>query len=216
MKAIVLTYDKYSIFADHMISAYQELWPENPFTFRVPFQDQKIKSSYEQKYREKVQLIRSSEDIVETVETLLGDLGDDDWIFWCMDDRYPISLQTGEIEKIYHWIKTIDDRNTSAVMFLNSRKGQKPENLHYTNHTIYDSNKNKYRRRKNYTMIWMHQFMRVKVMRNLFSHFPKNLKSAKEMDYIMFKQQLPENQRLFVINKILAYLEKVLVVEKLL
>ena len=198
MNAIVLTYDKYNVFSDHMISSYQELWPENPFTFRIPFQDQNIRSTYEQKFGDKVQLIKSSKDIVRTVEILLSDLNDDDWIYWCMDDRYPISLDTSEIEKIYKWIKTIDDMNISAIMFLNSRKGQKPENLHYAKHVIYDNSKNKYRRRKNYTMIWMHQFMRVKVMRSLFSHFPKNLKSAKEMDYIMFKLQVPYNHKLFV------------------
>ncbi len=42
MKAIVLTFDKYMIFTDHMILTYQKLWPNNPFIFKIPYQDRNL------------------------------------------------------------------------------------------------------------------------------------------------------------------------------
>ncbi len=200
MNAIVLTYDKYKIFAQHMLQAYQNLWPDNPFIFRVPYQEKDCYTDYKDKFGEKVNLIKSPSSIASTMKSLLAGLDDDEWVYWCMDDRYPITLQTDEINNIYKWVTTIEDPEISAVMFLNSRKGQKPENLYYGKFSIKDSNENIYRRRKNYTMIWMHQFMRVKVIRHLFNHFPEDLKSAKEMDYIMFKLSLPDTQKLYVLN----------------
>lgn len=199
MKAIVLTYDKYQVFTEHMIDAYQKVWPDNPFTFRLPFQ--LLGEYYRNKYQDKVELIKSESDIVSTMNTLLNGLDENEWIYWCMDDRYPIFIDTKAVNQIYQWVKTIQDTSISAILFLNSRKGQKPQNLHYFNKKLVDTTTNKYRQRKNYTMIWMHQFMRVKVMRHLFSHFPTNLKSAKEMDYIMFKLQLPQDHKLYVLNK---------------
>lgn len=201
MQAIVLTFDRYKVFSDHMIQAYEKLWPDNPFIFRIPYQDQKIRSEYEKKYGNKVKLIESSSNLIKTVKTLLADFNDDDWIYWCMDDRYPISLESQRLNLLYKWIKTIDDTDISAIMFLNSRKGQLPQNLYYNKNQVRDPQNNKYRRRKNYTMIWMHQFMRAKVMKSLFNNFPEDLAPAKEMDYIMFKLQLPENQQLYVLNK---------------
>ena len=200
MKAIVLTYDKYKVFAQHMIRAYQNLWPNNPFIFRIPYQEEECYLDYQSKFEDKVELIKSSSSIASTMKSLLADLDDEEWVYWCMDDRYPIELQSNEIDNIHKWVTTIDDPEISAIMFLNSLKGQKPENLYYGKFSIKDSFNNSYRRRKNYTMIWMHQFMRVKVIRCLFNNFPEDLNSAKEMDYIMFKLSLPENQKLYVLN----------------
>src|SRR5437667_12696620 len=39
MKAIVLTCDRYRAVTEHMILQYEKLWPDHPFTFRIPFQE---------------------------------------------------------------------------------------------------------------------------------------------------------------------------------
>jgi hypothetical protein len=47
---------------------------------------------------------------------------------------------------------------------------------------IFDVFGNVYLRRRNYEQIWLHQFLRVKVIRNLFQNFPDGITSAKLMD----------------------------------
>ena len=91
MKAIVLTHDKNRSVTHHMIARYLHKWPDNPFVFRVPFQELEEQSS------PKVEFIKTPKSIKKTVLGLLEDLEEDEWIYWCIDDKYPEQLN---IEKI--------------------------------------------------------------------------------------------------------------------
>jgi hypothetical protein len=204
MKALVLTYDKYMVFADHMITRYMNLWPDNPFVFKIPYQHDEVKEHYEKKYNRKVEMIKSPQGIVETIETLLDGMLNEEWMFWCMDDRYPIALNVPVVKELFSYIKNNDHLNIDALMYINSPWGRLPENLFYKKYSIKINKKLKLQRRKGYRMIWIHQFMKVKVLRTLFANFPHNMKAAKEMDYILFQLKLPQNQRLYALDHNIA------------
>lgn len=204
MKALVLTFDKYRPFAEHMMICYEELWPNNPFTFRVPYQSEEVREYFEKKFDDKVEMIKSPSGIVDTMYALSDGLDDNEWVYWCMDDRYPIKLDVEEVEKCYRFIGSEDGQAISGLMFCNSPRLWMPENSCWIKYKIKSAEKQNFYRRKRYTMIWNHQFLRVKVVRTFFGLFPKDMKQAKEMDYIKDKASLPEDQRLYVLDHNIA------------
>ena len=204
MKALVLTFDKYKPFASHMIMCYEQLWPNHPFTFRVPYQNEEVKDFFEQTYGSKVEMIKSPSGIVDTMFALSDDLDENEWVYWCMDDRYPIKMDINEVEKCYSYIGSGYSKTIDGLMFCNNPKIWLPENTYWKKWKIKTDERQTYYRRKNYTMIWNHQFLRVKVVRTFFGLFPRVMKQAKEMDYIKEKAILPDNQHLYVLNHNIA------------
>ena len=200
MKALVLTFDRYKPFAEHMIMCYEQLWPNNPFTFRVPYQSEDVKRYFEEKYGGKVEMIKSPSGIVDTMFALSDDLDENEWVYWCMDDRYPMTLNVTEVEKCLNFIESESGQNISGLMFCNSPRMWMPKNSYWHNYKIRTQEHQTYYRRKNYTMIWNHQFLRVKVVRTFFNLFPRVMKQAKEMDYIKDKAVLPDDQRLYMLD----------------
>jgi len=93
MKAIVLTCDRYRAVTEHMILKYKELWPDHPFVFRIPYQELGGRATASSEY------VKTPPDIRETVLQLIADLDDDDWIYWCVDDKYPIQFVLGKINQ---------------------------------------------------------------------------------------------------------------------
>ena len=204
MKALVLTFDKYRPFAEHMIMCYEELWPNNPFTFRVPYQSEEVKDYFEKTFGSKVEMIKSPSGIVDTMFALSDDLDENEWVYWCMDDRYPMKLDVPEVEKCKRFIESENSKDMSGLMFCNSPRIWMPENCFWRAFKIKTNGHQTYYRRKKYTMIWNHQFLRVKVVRTFFNLFPRVMKQAKEMDYIKDKAILPDDQRLYVLDHNIA------------
>lgn len=198
MKALVLTFDKYRPFTEHMIMCYEQLWPNHPFTFRVPYQSDEVKDYYEDKFGDKVEMIKSPSGIVDTMFALSDDLDENEWVYWCMDDRYPMKLDVAEVEKCYQY--AVEHDNIDGLMFCNNKRIWMPENIYWHKFKIKTDSRQTYYRRKNYTMIWNHQFLRVKVVRTFFGLFPRVMKQAKEMDYIKDRAVLPDNHRLYVLD----------------
>jgi hypothetical protein len=202
MKAIVLTYDKYRALTEHMIFKYQQLWPDHPFCFRIPYQYFKGENT------PKCEYINCPVDIKGTVLTLLQDLDDDEWIYWCIDDKYPISLDLSRIEVVINWVINSSPAQCSGVLFCRIRdvlngKALK-QNWMGKNVSLKDPFGNTYLLRKNYEQIWVHQFLRVKVIRHLFEELPDTIENAKVMDSLKYKVSLPESHYLFVTRENLA------------
>lgn len=204
MKALVLTFDKYRFFAAHMIMCYEQLWPNHPFLFRVPYQNEEVKFFFENQFGQKVEMIKSPSGIVDTMFALSDDLEDDEWVYWCMDDRYPMKINVEEVEKCRRFIESDEGNKIAGLMFCNNPRIWMPENCYWRRYKIKTAERQKYYRRKNYTMIWNHQFLRVSVVRTFFGLFPRVMKQAKEMDYIKDKAVLPDNQRLYMLDHNIA------------
>ena len=203
MKALVLTFDKYKPFADHMIMCYEQLWPNNPFTFRVPYQSEEVKLYFEEKFGNKVEMIKSPSGIVDTMFALSDDLDENEWVYWCMDDRFPIKMDTSELEKMYQWICSSQSDNITSLMFISAPRCWTPNRCFGRKYQI-KTDSQRYVRRKDFMMIWNHQFMRVGFCRFFFNHFPRDMKSAKQMDYIRDTIILPDDYKLYMLDHNIA------------
>lgn len=199
MKAIVLTYDKYHPLTKHMILKYQELWPSNPFTFRVPYQ--KYPKHIKERFGDKVELIESPKGIKQTVLKLIKDLPDNEWVYWCIDDKYLINIKNEEANRFYKMVLSLNDPKICGISFARSRKFLKTAHLRGLNKNLSQKGKDIFLERKDYQQIWLHQFLRVKVLKHLFNQFPNENFIAKEMDYFKDNLKLPNNQKLLVSEK---------------
>lgn len=199
MKAIVLTYDNNHSFTDHMIRKYNKLWPNHPFVFRIPYQNypEKLKN----KHGNNIELIPSKSPIKDTVLTLLNDLNDEEWIYWCIDDKYPVNVDSYKLNYIYNQIQSSNLSDISGLMFSFKRKIKRKENSYPNTYTTDISPGYNFLRRKNYSMIWIHQFLKVKVIKHLFQNLPDDIKAAKEMDSLIENINLPNEHILLALNK---------------
>jgi len=65
------------------------LWPDCRFQFRIPFTDRDPRAIFR---AQNVEFISTPPDIRSTVKSLLCDLPEHEFVFWCIDDRYPIEI----------------------------------------------------------------------------------------------------------------------------
>ena len=89
MKGVVLSFDPHLEIANLLVETYNRLWPDCRFQFRIPFTDRNPSSIFR---AQNVEFISTSPDIRSTVESLLCDLPEHEFVFWCIDDRYPIEI----------------------------------------------------------------------------------------------------------------------------
>lgn len=214
MKAIVLTCDKYLFLADHMIDSYQRHWSTNPFTFRVPYGEE-YPQFLKKKYGEKVKLIQTDSAkviypiqtaegtktvslIKPTVLTLLEDIPDEEWVYWCLDDRYLIKIKEIEVMKLYYWIKEIKNVATSSIQFCRVLGAAEDINV---NNKIVNPNGQLFIERENYRLLFRHQFFRAKVLRTIFESFPNQPFLPKEMDKFKLQVKKPKDQKLYISEK---------------
>jgi len=191
IKAIVLTYDKYRSFTDHMILCYEKLWPNHPFTFHVPYQY--LRSTIQSS---KVKYYQSPPDIKGTINTLLHDIDDEEMVYWCIDDKYPIKLNVRLLEKIHQYLLVDIKEDICGLLFCRCRGMLKKTNL--TEKIIIDNKGQVWLERKNLKQIWIHQYLKVKVLRYLFNSFPEQINNPRTMDNTSNKVKKPSQYRLFV------------------
>ena len=190
IKAIVLTYDRYRAITQHLIVQYERLWPDHPFVFHIPYQELGGVDSKRIKY------LTSPADIKATVLHLLADIDDEEWIYWCVDDKYPIQLVTDKIASlISHAMRSPE---VSGLLFCRCRVTLSNPKLALYPRKIKNPFGDVYFERKAWFQIWIHQLLRAKVLRYLFTHLPDHIPSAKAMDEP--KNDVPKlaEHRLFV------------------
>jgi hypothetical protein len=176
-----------------MILQYEKLWPSNPFIFYIPFQ--RDKKPIKGVLPNKVEFINTSSNIRDTILALCDVANNDEYVYWCIDDKYPIKLSVDELTQVYQNIvyKNLDNIDS----FLLCRCKTLLEKKHVSNKLI-KIKKISFLRRKTYTEIWLHQFIRNSVLKNIFSQLPKNIIDAKEMDEVIANLSMPSSIRLYV------------------
>jgi hypothetical protein len=195
VKALVLTFDKYRCFTDHMIQRYEDLWPNHPFTFYVPFQNTPATDK-----TGKVIYVRSNPGIKDTVATLLKDLDGEEIVYWCIDDKYPITLQTEIIEELYDDVFKDSMLDASGLLF--SRRTSKMLSHKRSASYCISVQGEPLVERDDYSQIWIHQYIKVKALEFLFESLPENIESAKSMDALKDKICKPVDHRLFATKRI--------------
>jgi hypothetical protein len=190
IKAIVLTYDRYRTITEHMIFQYDRLWPDHPFVFHVPYQELGGVDT------ERVKYLTAPSEIKGSVLHLLTEIDDEEWIYWCVDDKYPIQLITGKIASlIFHAMRSAE---VDGLLFCRCRTTLNNPKLTLYPRKVKNPFGDVYFERKAWFQIWIHQILRAKVLRYLFTHLPDHIPSAKAMDELKNDvPKLPEH-RLFV------------------
>ena len=193
IKAIVLTCDRFRAITRHLILKYERLWPDHPFIFHVPYQELRGTDTDRVKYH------AAPEDIKGTILHLLTDIDDEEWIYWCVDDKYPIQLPTDKVATlISHAMRS---PGIDGLLFCRCRALLSIPRLTLHPHKVKNLFGDVYFERKGWWQIWIHQIMRAKVLRHLFKHLPDHIPSAKAMDDLKDNvPKLPEH-RLFVTEK---------------
>jgi len=199
MKAIVQTCDRYHSMCEHMMHKYQELWPSNTFTFRIPWNNE-YPHKLSGKFDEKINLIQSELEFKKTFESLTGDLPGEEWIYWCIDDKYPARLEEEKCNKVFDFVEQIDDTNIVNVTFNFVREVKTSANRINSNdrgNNIIFNNLN-FIEHKSYTNNWLHQFFRVKALREFWGNLsePKKYQAAS-----MDREVRPLNGKLLTLNE---------------
>jgi len=190
MKAIVLTCDKYRALTEHMILKYDEVWPGHPFQFIIPYQELRGEES------ERIKFVKTPQPIKPTVLELLSSLDDEEMVYWCLDDRYPIKILTDKVEAMLRDLEA--NPEMSGLLFCRAGHTLVSPDLALIPGEWKSSSGSTYLERKSWYQIWLHQFIRVKVIRNLFEQFPDEIPFALIMDKLKFQVQKPADHRLFV------------------
>src|SRR6267143_1004196 len=190
IRAIVLTCDRYHVITRHMIYQYDRLWPNHPFVFHIPYQEVGGTDTKRIKY------FPSPPDIKGTVLHLLADVDDEEWIYWCVDDKYPIRLVTGKIHDLIR--HAISSPEISGLLFCRCRVTLDSPKLALYPKEIVNPSGDILFERKAWYQIWLHQLLKAKVLRYLFDHLPDRIPSAKAMDELKNGIVKPSELRLFV------------------
>lgn len=191
IKALVMTYDRHRVFAEHMMAVYNDLWPDHPFQFRIPYQHLGGEESKNRHY------LQSPPSVMDTVITLLDGIDDEEWVYWCWDDNYPGWLDVQRMSAMADWVRSVKDQDISGILACRCIKfaGGKL----FGHKKIHDDRGNVYREIKSYQRFWSHQFLRAKVIRHLFFDvFPDDLASIRTMGGLTRRAELPASHRRFV------------------
>ncbi len=196
MKAIVLTADRYRAVTEHMILKYEEVWPNHPFVFRIPYQVNGGANTT------RVEYIRTRgstpAEIPGMILDLISDLPDDELIYWCADDKYPIRLLVEKIESLLRFARSNDA--LSGLLFCRTR-ALLGEDALLPHHLSTPEGETLIERRA-WNQIWIHQLLRTRVLRNFFSNLPSaEIASAVSMDSLKDRMPKPADLRLFVTER---------------
>ena len=199
--AIVLTYDANHLYTNHMVRLYNRLWPDNPFEFLVPYQSQEARLGL-MEVSPSVQVRSTPPSIRQTVLSLLEGYQDDQWIYWCIDDKYPVWLDVSYLCSLSSSLLTSPLRGVDGICFCRARKLRSGEALMADRFGLrkmsFSPSIGLLFRRSDYSQIWLHQFLRVGVLRHLFKSFPEVISGAKELDKLKKSVHLPGAHRIYV------------------
>jgi hypothetical protein len=182
-----------------MIATYKNIWPSNPFIFRVPYQ--KNKSYLSDKYGESVEMVESPPEIVRTILNLVDGIDENEWIYWCIDDKYLVWIDERKANEYYNWITTQRDQDIYGLCFHRA--------FNLWNNNIDPDKKLKIGfnrtllQRRRWQNFWLHQFYRAKVIQEIVGNFPGEPDYPREMDRWVNKP-ITGNRKLYVTKKSIA------------
>ncbi len=179
-----------------MLKTYAVHWPGNPLVFRIPFQqDTEI-----QTHGQRVEFVRTGPGIKETIAALLEDLPDEEWIYWGIDDKYLIDLDAASASYFSNWVQEATVPDFCGLCFCRARRLLYPDTVGRSRAGPTDRG-DRLLARFNYNQIWLHQFLRVRVLRQLFDSLPDRPFFAKEMDAFIAGLSPGGDMNLYVTEK---------------
>ncbi|CAM3847524.1 hypothetical protein [Smaragdicoccus niigatensis] len=152
MYAIVLTHQARLPFAQLVLSSYDEHWPDSGLVFRIPFNTERplLRSGHPVEY------IETRPQIKHTMSALLARIADDEFVYWCTDDRYLAEVH--DLAELRSFVQIVD----GATEF---------DSLRLVNHTPRTLGRRK-RIHEHRAILargfWHHQFIRAGILREIF------------------------------------------------
>lgn len=200
--AIVLTCQRYAPLADHMINCYQKTWPDNPLRFFLP--DGLLMQTVASQHPDKVALMHTGEGdkrgrFRAAVLDLLKDIKDDDWIYWCPDDKYPIWLDQRIAWQAFESLDKMPF-NIAGLCIANRKTHERPQAAAKAKKKL-SLGRCVFTARQDYKRIWLHQFLRARVIRHLFEGFPEVIWPPKSMDDLHKQIKYPDSCSRYIIDK---------------
>lgn len=177
-----------------MVQCYDTLWPGNPFTFFVPYTHDKP-SGWDT--TSSITFVHAPNAIKACALKLLESCEDNEWVYWCIDDKYPMYLDVAVIQKTMAYIHSAASNEVSSICVSRSR-GLMLSALIDENDLISIAPSLTAVRRLRFNQIWYHQFIRAGVLKYMFHSFPDKHFRAKEMDYFIDDLRMPAHFRLYV------------------
>jgi hypothetical protein len=193
LPAIVMTYDRYASLTRHMIRCYEMLWPDHPFEFLVPYQDRRRREGHS-----RMHFLETGMGFKDTVMTLLDGFTDEQWVYWCIDDKYPIAIDVPKLDSLAGAVME-DDCEGLFCLNLESRVREiDPEHpVSVRDVTMYPC--------RRYGRPWRHKFIRVGYLRILFDSIPRLVPFPRLMDAILAQSFRPESHRYRVHDTIVPF-----------
>jgi len=93
VKAIVLTHDPQIGLADLVVRAYRRLLGRDLFEFRIPVNGASARARM--RGHACVHCVPSAPAIQPSMAALLEGVRDEEWVYWAIDDRYPVRVDPG-------------------------------------------------------------------------------------------------------------------------
>jgi hypothetical protein len=160
--AILLTMDSQLGLAELVHKRYSILWPENPFTFRIPFNGSARGPAIAYlRQQPDCDIVTAERAIRSTMRALLEGIGDASWVFWCIDDRFPTWLDRPRMAAVHAELSASPDV-WEEIKLLRWR-----EPLTSRSHTVGGATFIEQSRDRQWGF-WHHHFVRAGVLRRVF------------------------------------------------
>lgn len=207
MYAIILCCDKYHIFAYHTILSYIKLWDQFKynFTLRIPWNKNIPQYLINLQNQIKIEFIKTNHTFKDTIFNLTNDINDDQWIYWCSSDTYPIQLNnTIYIQTIHDFITENihlnNNTNITGINFFPHKSRNTLKSIIFNNnntnnnriiniHSIQLLETEPWNNPKNFCL-WLHQYMKCFVIKEFFKAFQEP-NVAKNLDKQLYKPTFP-------------------------
>lgn len=184
IKAIVLSCDRYHTIAENMITQYNKIWGTHPFQFRVPWNNS-YPDVINKKFKDKVELIQTGGKFKETFTGLTEGLDDNEWVYWCIDDKFLLDIDEHKANKAVNFVYSIKNMDIINVCLHPVGETKRTAMTNQKESTglniIFDGLQ--FIQHESYVNNWVHQFFRVKALREFWSYLrePRQY-AAKSMD----------------------------------
>src|ERR1019366_5253292 len=119
MNAILFGFDKQFGFLELTYKAYMALWADCPVTFRIPINDRQNANFKFFLDKKNVVLVDTPSPFKQTARALLEGIDDEEWVFWCISDRYPSFLDVGKITRIFQFLSWHRPAQYNAMRLVN-------------------------------------------------------------------------------------------------
>lgn len=197
MFAIVLTYDERIEFTKLVLFHYKKFWNNKNIIYRIPYNNKLPNISFPN-----IQLKKTSKDIRSTIYSLINDIDDDEFVYWCFDDVYPVHAITPQIwNNIYNFINNKDNskllENIHAIRLIRlpAEYQSKLVNKFGINNVMFG-------KKTPFCIdgIWFHQFIKTRILKLFFLN-DKIISKHKLRDIYNISKNLNHNIYLPIANQ---------------